>query len=564
MDAIAAIDGATGPPALPAPPSWLTEEALALEPPWAHERRNVLRDEAALLLDRLLVRVARGQGALDVAIGAGLDALDAGDRALRLGYSSIRDYARERLGIAPRTAQAMARLARELRSRPLLREAVRRGEVSACKARVVLPLARGDAEAGWVARAKSGTVRALDAAARGRAQGAEDADEPWERVEIDLSPEQRAVVDEALSLAGDVIGGRPPTWQRVEALCEEYLGVHPGEPADADAEPDALLPGEPSLEDVKAGLEAEMGDWRWLDEAHAELWAERGPGPAVEAPVPPSAGGPFVDVVRLDADLRRLGAMRDRWDELLGHLAQLVRSLKLWKDMGFATFEHYAVERLGMADRTVAQRAALERKLHALPALREAMRAGRVSYEKARLVASVADEGSADAWIAQAERSTCIALRREIEAREEAQMRARGRIVLRLPARVAVLLHEALRAAQEAHGSPIDPGECLVRVARHFLETWKGHGKRKRKRKVLARDRGWCTVPGCSRAAVHEHHIVHRSAGGSDDPSNRTALCAAHHLHGVHMGYVRVSGLAPDGLTWELGPGPLEIFRPLQ
>ncbi len=557
MDAIAAIDGGTEPPALPGPPSWLAEEALALAPPWAHERRNLLRDEAALLLDRLLVRVAHGEGALDVAIGAGLDALDAGDRALRLGYSSIRDYARERLGIAPRTAQAMARLARELRSRPLLREAVRRGEVSACKARAVLPLARGDAEVEWVARAKAGTVRALDAAARGRAPGAEDADEAWERVEIDLSPEQRAVVDEALSLAGNVIGGRPPAWQRVEALCEEYLGSHPVDPAEAD--PGALLPGAPSLEDVKAGLEAEMGDWRWLDEAHAELWAERGPGPAVEAPVPPSAGGPFVDVVRLDADLRRLGAMRDRWDELLGHLAQLVRSLGLWKDMGFATFGHYAEERLGLAERTVAQRVALERRLHALPALREAMRAGRVSYEKARLVAAAADEGSAEAWIAQAERSTCIALRREIDAREEAQMSARGRLVLRLPVRVAVLLHDALRAAREGE---MTPGECLVRVARHFLETWKGH--RKRKRRVLARDRGWCTVPGCSRAAAHEHHIVPRSAGGSDDPSNLASLCAAHHLHGVHMGYLRVSGLAPDGLTWELGPGPLEVFRPLQ
>ncbi len=30
-------------------------------------------------------------------------------------------------------------------------------------------------------------------------------------------------------------------------------------------------------------------------------------------------------------------------------------------------------------------------------------------------------------------------------------------------------------------------------------------------------------------------------------------LCAAHHLHGVHRGWVRVRGQAPEGLTWELG-----------
>ena len=51
------------------------------------------------------------------------------------------------------------------------------------------------------------------------------------------------------------------------------------------------------------------------------------------------------------------------------------------------------------------------------------------------------------------------------------------------------------------------------------------------------------------------HHIVYRSAGGSDDPGNQISLCAAHHLHGVHMGWIRVSGTAPDGLRWELGVG---------
>jgi len=34
---------------------------------------------------------------------------------------------------------------------------------------------------------------------------------------------------------------------------------------------------------------------------------------------------------------------------------------------------------------------------------------------------------------------------------------------------------------------------------------------------------------------------------------NRTSLCLAHHLHGVHKGYVRVRGRAPDQLEWELG-----------
>ncbi len=36
-------------------------------------------------------------------------------------------------------------------------------------------------------------------------------------------------------------------------------------------------------------------------------------------------------------------------------------------------------------------------------------------------------------------------------------------------------------------------------------------------------------------------------------PMNLVSLCATHHLRGVHMGRLRVSGTAPDRLHWELG-----------
>jgi len=34
---------------------------------------------------------------------------------------------------------------------------------------------------------------------------------------------------------------------------------------------------------------------------------------------------------------------------------------------------------------------------------------------------------------------------------------------------------------------------------------------------------------------------------------NQLCLCAAHHLHGIHEGLMRVTGTAPDELTWEFG-----------
>jgi hypothetical protein len=191
--------------AFPAPPAWLVEECRVLEPPPADERAYVLREEAGLLLDRLLVRVARGRGAIEVAMGEALAALSNGDRALQLGYASVGDYARERLDLAARTAQGMTRLARALRQRPVLRAAVLAGEVTARKAQAILPLAAGDAETVWTERAKAETVRALEAAARAHAGDGGD-EENWKRIDAMLPPEGRAVVDRALSLAGEFLG----------------------------------------------------------------------------------------------------------------------------------------------------------------------------------------------------------------------------------------------------------------------------------------------------------------------------------------------------------------------
>ena len=56
-----------------------------------------------------------------------------------------------------------------------------------------------------------------------------------------------------------------------------------------------------------------------------------------------------------------------------------------------------------------------------------------------------------------------------------------------------------------------------------------------------------------------------RSHQGSDEPGNLTALCAWHHLRGVHGRVLRCTGVAPDGLRFELGlradDPPLAVYR---
>ena len=572
----------------------LSSVARTLEPTPDNERKWVLRDEAAFLLDNLLFRVARGRGALDLAIGDGLATLMVGDRLLRLGFSCLGDYARERLGLAGSTAEKLARLSRSLSDRPLLRDAVCSGAVSPRKAETIVALARGSDEAAWVEKARDETVRALAAEVRtrlGDAAAEAEEEEPWERFGLVLEPAARQQLGVALDLAGRLLGAMAPPWQRLEVICQEYLGSHqaPPEPARSFSIEGLNRPVNPEaeLDALKAWLEQEYQHWSFLTRfdpaplaepagsagsagegegaagvlagvsAVAGQAAGADPAEASEHAAGEAAGGAAVDLLRLDADLRRLRDLRSRWDDLLGHLAMLLLQLGLWRDMQFLGFGHYCAERLGLSERAIRQRVALERRLWDLPALRDAMRSGRVSYEKARIVAANATEQTLESWLQRAERTTCIALAREVDSKEEEQMCAAGELRLRLPGRASRLLDEALRAARAAAGRWIQLGEALRLVAEHFIDTYQEQLSERStlQKRVIARDLGRCQVPGCSRAAIHAHHVRFRSHQGADAPENLTGLCAAHHLHGIHAGYLRVTGVAPHRLRWRFRPG---------
>ena len=43
-------------------------------------------------------------------------------------------------------------------------------------------------------------------------------------------------------------------------------------------------------------------------------------------------------------------------------------------------------------------------------------------------------------------------------------------------------------------------------------------------------------------------------AGGS-----LVSLCAAHHLHAVHLGWIAVRGEAPGRLVWRMAAPPVEL-----
>jgi hypothetical protein len=545
---------ASGFPARPAAERW-PELGVAWEVPeplgYAELREIIAAgDELTDSFERLVAQMARAGGALDVALGEGLAALTAGDRLISLGFSCLTDYAREVLGVKERKAQDLAHLARELRSRPLLRAAVRAGELRCRAAQTVLPVARGDSEAAWVERARTETVRGLEAAVREARAGLGELDEPgdeaddWTRLRVALSSNERAVLDEALSVAGKVLPGSSRA-QRLEAMAQEYLGEHPTEAGDDGGQAIGgmfrpIRAADERTERLRARLEAETERWSYLLR--------------IRDVAAPDAGFDEATSAReIDARLRELSAMRDSWDGVLGFGAYSVKRSGLWRILGFASFDHYCEERLGLAKRTVETRAALEKRLWEVPALRAARDSG-LSYEKLRLLSYLPGD-EVEAWLPRARALTVVALRRELEARDDAQMRAARILRTRVPTRVALLLAAAFRAVREVEGCLLCDGRCLVIVARHFLETWKPLVKKPRTRsqKVRERDLGDCQVPGCSRRAAHAHHVTPRSHGGGDEDENLAAVCACHHLRGIHGGYVRVRGQAPHRLVWELG-----------
>jgi hypothetical protein len=495
-------------------------------------------------LDTLLCNITTGYNALELAIGDGLAALETGRRAIDLKYSNVGDYAREELGMNASTALKKARLSRKLRARPLLREALRRAEITPRKAELIAPVAVGNQQAHWITQAKVDSVRALQKAV---SAPRDPEDDVLMSATAAIPDGKQPAIQEGLRWGGIVLGQRSTKAQRVEAWAQEYYGAHPAPPENASDDAMDQVRWRTKCEDEMESLKERL-------EQETRLWADF-------VAVDPLRAVEFsgeIDPWRIDAELKRLMEMRNRWDEVFGHIAMLFKRCGAWESLGFVDFAHYCEERLGMARRTVMQRVALERALLRIPLLRQALREGRITYEKARVIARHWEAGHAPEvrpLIAMAQAMTCVELREALTVEAEGQMCAQGIFTVTAPPDVFDLLKETLGMVRALAKRSISLGMCLVEMAEHFIAVWKAHLKiRMTKRmRILGRDRHRCQVPGCSRPAAHVHHVEYRSQGGSNDESNLLCLCAAHHLFGIHEERMRVSGTAPDKLIWEFG-----------
>jgi hypothetical protein len=204
---------------------------------------------------------------------------------------------------------------------------------------------------------------------------------------------------------------------------------------------------------------------------------------------------------------------------------------KLYRELGFESFERYVEERLDLSPRTARRLVRLARAEHRAPALASAFREGRITL----LQAEVLLRGEKPQTLEMALRVTLRRLEDEV-----------------LPRRVAFWAPREVAALFEALVAHVG----LEAMLDHAIATWLEAGAQFEDYADFERDGFRCTVPGCTaRRNLQSHHIHFRSAGGPDVAWNRTTLCPHHHHRGVHGGSLAIRGRAPDGLTYELGVG---------
>ncbi len=308
----------------------------------------------------------------------------------------------------------------------------------------------------------------------------------------------------------------------------------------------------------------------------------------------------------LDRRLRRGIRLEQTLDAAMAPLLRVVTSAGYVWDGDYRSLSAYARDELGMSARKARALLRVERVGDACPALREAYRDGRLSWVKAQcLLPLFLIDLPGDwrrVWVAWAERVTVRRLAADVEqalllragtefawrrcqfhpervqdpipadeAERERQvcappidLEATQELGFRVPVDVALLfagvcqvVRARLRGQSGPQSRPPFDAEVFEALLDHARAVWSQRAPGSpRPDPVIERDGYRCAVPGCtSRRNLHDHHVVFRSAGGTDAPDNRVALCAYHHQRGVHAGRMRVRGRAPDGLEFELPTG---------
>jgi hypothetical protein len=256
----------------------LVPESL-LEPPFSNDRGHILHEQAAVLLDRNLRRLARMHSPVELRIARLLGRMKHLSAYLDLGFARMTDYGIERLGLSARRTQVLVQMDHRLRSLPDTARAFEAGRVSQSQVRLLLRVATPDTERTWLDRATRMNVRQLEQEVRRAraAAAADDADasdatghpalagdtspaggpptampvadavpieegseEPYVPLSIPAPAWLRGRWEWAVEVFRRTAGAATPVWEAAEGIAADYIaglphGLRPGIDRPADA-----------------------------------------------------------------------------------------------------------------------------------------------------------------------------------------------------------------------------------------------------------------------------------------------------------------------------------------
>ena len=452
-----------------------------------------------------------------------------------LGFRSVGDWARERLGLDGRTVREWALVWKRLKELPLLRRAVEAGELSWTVAGEAARLATPETEAACLETVRGRTVRAVKAIVAAvrreerRAKGkevagpsaAEQEEETGERVRVRIacSPELARKWAVACELARRVAGEELPAWACAEAIAAEgasAIGFPEGDVEPGIWKKSRRIGRHASREH---GLRHRL--WprlRWTAPRERPSRLQRLARGAEEA-----------TPRELDRRLRAATGFLQAVDLEIGRLLRQVLDRRLYGELGLPSFERFVTERLDLAESTARRLVRMARAEHSHPAVATAFREGRITLMQAEVLL----------------RGGGLEFAQKVTLRRLEQEVLPGEVDFWAPPEVARLFGAMVHAMG------------LEALLDHALATWLRLGRTtSRYQRIYARD-GWrCMIPGCmARRQLQAHHMHYRSHGGGEWGWNLLVLCVVHHKHFVHGGLIGISGEAPDNLVFDMGVG---------
>jgi hypothetical protein len=148
----------------------------------------------------------------------------------------------------------------------------------------------------------------------------------------------------------------------------------------------------------------------------------------------------------------------------VGSLAERFFAADGWRELGYASGSHYARERLGMAPSSLKEKRALARRVQTVPEVAQALNQGAIGFVAASMIARVATQLTAAAWVMRAQERTVKHLREDVEVAELlARLRA-GKGPIEPPDEAAIASFFALRAklvSGEFAGASLPTRACV-------------------------------------------------------------------------------------------------------